>query len=179
MTEKDWKELLGRLKVDTARRKLKATSRSKLDAYEKTRGVKLPASYRAYCGVFGAGELAERFKIAVPGYKGPFPSFSLQDVDRQAHDGLEFQLYSNDPEQHKRGIFFCCDLVGSFHFFDPGEVTDKARQEYAVYSLFSDFKVRRTADDFWRFVTESCLGGKYLLLIGGPPPKQTFAPVSQ
>lgn len=55
-----------------------------------------------------------------------------------AHEGLEYRR--------------------SYHFFDPAEITQSDLNELAVYTLFEDFEVKRTANDFGKFVTEVCLG---------------------
>jgi hypothetical protein len=87
-------------------------------------------------------------------------------------------VYSKDPEQHKRGIFFCVDILRSYHFLDPAEMTNKTGHEYAVYTLFDDYKVQRTAANYWEFVTDCCLGSKHTQLIKDPAPEQVFMPVS-
>lgn len=78
----------------------------------------------------------------------------------------------------------CCGLTTLPARADVGdpqvrtaEVTEAALPEYAVYTLFSDFTVRRTAENFWRFVTEFCLGEKHDQLVKGLPAKQVFMPV--
>jgi SMI1 / KNR4 family (SUKH-1) len=180
MTKRDWQALLKRLEVNTRMGELAPVTAEAIETFEEKRGVKLPRSYRAFCEDFGAGEFGERFKIAAPGYQGDGtgPSFySLEHLDKAAHEGLEYEVYSPDPEQHKRGVFFCHDTVRSFHFFDPEEVTDRRRREYAVYTLFVDFKVRRTADDFGQFVTDFCLSKKIHQLVKGRPALQLFLPV--
>lgn len=179
MTKQKWQSLLKTLEVDNAMGKRKSLTAKALNAFEKKCEVALPASYRAYCEVFGAGELGKQFKIAVPGYKGKATTYSLEYLDgTMAHSGLEYRHYSKDPDQHERGIFFCIDIVRSYHFFDPLEVTDQNQPEYAVYTLLSDFRLRRTADNFWQFVTEFCLGEKHKKIIRSPKPEQVFMPVS-
>ena len=178
MNEKHWQDLLKRLKIEYGLA-LRPVATKDLDAFEKKRGIKLPRSYRTFCTVFGVGDFGgdEQFSIAVPGYKGNARIYSLEYYDQICHE-LEYQEYSQNPEQHKRGLFFASDIVRSYHFFDPAEVTDSKNNEYAVYTLFSDFQVRRTADNFWLFVTECCLGDKHEQLVKDMPPKQAFRPVT-
>src|SRR5262245_50182642 len=108
MTKKDWQALLQRLEINTRMGKLTPVNPKKLDAFEKKHNVTLPHSYRTYCEVFGAGEFGTQFQIAVPGYKGKATTYSLEHLDGDmAHSGLEYEVYSKDPKQHKRGIFFC------------------------------------------------------------------------
>jgi hypothetical protein len=180
VTKRDWQRLLKRLEVNTRMGTLAPVTAEAIEAFEEKRGVKLPRSYRAYCQVFGPGEFGERFGIAVPGYHGhgKTPSFySLEHLDKVAHEGLEYEVYSPDPEQHKRAVFFGHDIVRSYHFFDPEEVTDRRRREYAVYTLFVDYKVRRTAADFGEFITDFCLGKRIHRLVKGQPALQLFMPV--
>jgi hypothetical protein len=178
MAKKAWQQLLSSIDVDTSYGTLSPVSSKRLDAFEEKHGIKLPRSYRTYCEVFGPGEFARRFKVAVPGYKGKAKTFLLEDLNKRAHEGLEYEHYSKDPEQHMRGVFYCIDIVRSYHFFDPMEVTDPRRNEYAVYTLCDDFKVRRTADNFWDFVTEFVLGSNYRRLVKGAAPERVFTPVA-
>jgi SMI1 / KNR4 family (SUKH-1) len=179
VTRKQWADLLGSLEVNyrMGRPPLTPAAQGDIEAFERARGVPLPRSYREYCAVFGAGEVALRFKIAVPGFKGDATAFSLEDLDKVAHEGLDYEEYSRDPRQHERGIFFCTDTVRSYHFFDPADA-DPAGEEYAVYTLFSDFEVERTADNFWEFVTGCCLGDRWEQLVKGGPPERVFMPVT-
>jgi hypothetical protein len=176
MTKTNWRQLQKRLEINTRLGEVTPVNPTKLIAFERKHGIKLPQSYRTYCEVFGAGEFAMRFKIAVPGYKRHATTFSLDSLNKMAIEGQEFDVYSKDPEQHKRGIFFCLDILGSFHFFDPAEVTDRRRHEYAIYTVFRDFDLQRTAENYWQFITDCCLGDKHNLLIKGSP-KQLFLPV--
>jgi hypothetical protein len=174
-----WRKLLGQLRLDTSMGELAPVVETSLDDFEKRVGVTLPNSYRAYCLVFGAGRLAERVKIAVPGYQGTDYASSLVNLDSEmAHAGLDFEEYSPDPAQHKRAIFVGFDVFRSYHFFDPADVTDAANNEYAVYTIFDPWEVRRTADNFWLFVTELCLGDKHTVLYGDPSDApQVFTPI--
>jgi hypothetical protein len=177
MTKTRWQELLESIKIDTAMGKLKPVRPTALESFEKRRKVKLPRSYRTYCEVFGAGELSEQFKIAVPGYKGATTLYSLEQLDEGARN-VEYTVYAKDTEQYERGLFFSVDIARSHHFFDPADVTESRNHEYAVYTVFSDFKVKRTADNFWEFITDSCLGGKHKQLIKGVPAIPVFMPVN-
>jgi hypothetical protein len=179
MTKKNWQELLKRLEIDTALGSLQPVDPKDLDSFEAKRGVKLPRSYRKYCEVFGAGEFGRQFKIAVPGYQGPAAEvFSLDELNQMAIEGQEYDVYSKDAEQHKRGIFFCLDILGSFHFFDPAEVTDRVRHEYAIYTVFRDFELKRIADNFWEFITAVCLSKRHSKLVRISPPQQLFMPIN-
>jgi hypothetical protein len=177
MNKREWKKLLATLKVDTRLGEISPVAPEVLDDFERQRKLRLPRGYRTYCEVFEAGELSEQFKIAVPGYKGPGKPYALEYLEKMAHTGLDHEEYSPNPEQHDRSLFFCIDILGSYHFFDPAEVTDTRRNEYAVYTLYSDFSVKRMAENFWLFVTECCLGKKHRLLIREPPPLRLFLPV--
>src|SRR5262245_37325516 len=177
MTKTRWETLLKGLEINTSMGELTPELTQALDDFEKSRSVKLPLSYRSYCEVFGAGEFGRQFKIAVPGYKGDATVYSLEELDQGAHE-LEYTSYAKDVAQYERSIFFCVDILRSHYFFDPAEASDLRNHEYAVYTLFSDFTVKRTADNFWEFVSDFCLGAKHDQLITDPPATPLFMPVT-
>jgi SMI1 / KNR4 family (SUKH-1) len=178
MTKQEWLTLLRRLQVQTQRgatwSKVTPVTGKALDAYEKARGLKLPDSYRTYCTVFGGGTIGSHFTITVPGSKKA-EMWSLQVFDEYFHDE-ENETRSRNPEQHRRAIYFASDIATSCYFFDPGEITDQAHNEYAVYKIFRDYELQRIADNFWLFVTEFCLGKKQKKLLRGVPVVQEFRP---
>ncbi len=178
MTKKEWETLLGRLEINTRTGKLKPVQPQKLDGFESLFQVKLPLSYRGYCEAFGTGELGMQFQIAVPGYEGSARHYSLEFLQDLAHAGIEYELYSKDPEQHRRGIFFGLDIGGWYFFFDPADITDRERHEYAVYHLSPALdRLERTGTNFAEFITEYCLGAKHDQLISDLPAEQLFLPV--
>jgi SMI1/KNR4 family protein SUKH-1 len=178
MNKSDWKTLLKTLAFETDYTTVHPVQAKAITAYETMRGLKLPTSYRSFCEVFGAGDISKQFYISVPGYKGTAKTYRLEHVEDMAHNGLEYTSYSKDPKQHERGIFFALDILRSYHFFDPNEITDARLTEYAVYTLFEDFEVKRTADDFGQFVLDVCLGKKHDIVINDSPIHRTFRPAS-
>src|SRR5262249_54019828 len=135
MTKKDWQRLQRQLEINTRLAELKPIEENELDEFGQPHAVKLPQSRRTFFTELGAGDFRRDFKIAVPGYQGKAMASSLEHLNRMAHEGQEYDLYSKDPEQHKRGLCFCLDILGSFHFFDPAEVTDSRRHEFAIYTV--------------------------------------------
>lgn len=179
MTIAQWQELLARVEVDTGVGQLNPVGEIALNGFESKRGLKLPNSYRSYCMVFGAGIFSDAVKIATPGYKGQVHVCQIEQLEEMGHEGLEYEEYSPNPEQHKRAIFFAFDMFRSYHFFDPAEITDRANNEYAIYTLFDSWEVKRIADNFWMFVTDVCLGSKSSVIYGESSmrPFQVFGPV--
>ncbi|QDT39961.1 hypothetical protein Pan241w_00140 [Gimesia alba] len=161
MSEQDWKALLANLNIITNGDKVTPVSTETLVTFERKQGIKLPSSYRSYCRVFGAGQFANLFNIAIPGYSGRSPTYSVEYLSNSQIE-LADQLaeLGTDASQIKRSIFFSFDLIGSNHFFDPEDITDKHKTEYAVYTLFRNCDVQRSAIYFWEFITLSCLGNK-------------------
>lgn len=180
MTPSKWKKLLKELEIETTMGAIAPVDKVVLDSCENDLGGKLPSSYRSFCSVFGAGEFAREFRIAVPGFEGESETYSLLGLQKLSHEGLEYDEYSPDPEQHARSVFFAVDILRSKYFLDPNDTTDASKNEYGVYVLFRDWEVRRIADNFWGFVTELCLGERHKELIdSGGPPEQVFRPVSK
>jgi hypothetical protein len=180
MNKRRWTSLLKGLRIENDMGKLTPVDRSAFDAFRRESGVALPSSYRAFCSVFGAGEIAREFLIAVPGFQGRSEVYSLRRLQEMSHQDLEYDEYSPDPNQHARGLFFATDVLGSKYFFDPKDVTDARNYEYGVYTLRRDWVVRRIADDFWQFLTDLCLGERHNDLIeNDEPPEQLFRPVSK
>ena len=137
MTEQDWKALLANLNIITNGDTLNPVNNEVLETFEKEQGVKLPSSYRSFCNVFGAGQIANLFNIAVPGYSGRSPTYSTKYLsESQIELADQYAELGVDSVQLKRGIFFCLDIIGSNHFFDPEDATNNKKPEYAVYTLF-------------------------------------------
>jgi hypothetical protein len=174
MTKTAWLRLRDELSIEPGADEMRPISPAKLDAFEGKQGLRLPRSYRTFCEVFGAGQIGNLFSIAVPGYRGKAKTFDLEHLNRMAHDGQEYDVYSKDPAQHTRGLFFCVDLVNAFHFFDPEEVTGSRHHEYAVWTVSRDYELKRTFDNFWEFITTGCLGAKRSRLIKGVRTEHRF-----
>ena len=162
MDETEWSELLGSLQVIS---KLHPCSVDVLDAYESETGFKLPASYRAFCQVFGPGDIGDWFNIAVPGFTGKPKSKNQYDLAAKTafyHEGLGQESFS-DPEQFKRAVIFGDDCTGAIFFWDPAERTVKTKHEYAISVLWRDLSLERVCDTFAEFVNICLHRGKRTL----------------
>jgi hypothetical protein len=149
-----WKDLQGRLQISGV---IKPVSDNDLDKYERKRELRLPVSYKYYCHVFGAGVLARWFFITVPNYLGKFKKRFDLDSLNLVKDSLEWQTYSNNPEQFSRALIFAEDEATALYFWDPDELTDTEKNEYAIYALFRDWTTKRLANTFDEFI-DVCLG---------------------
>jgi len=166
MDEDMWRELLANLETEG---ELHPVDVEALNAYEKQSGIKLPASYRHFCRVFGPGNLGDWFEIAVPEFKGKAPkSYDLETVCRQYRQGRDWQEYSDDPQQFERAVIFGCDCTGALFLWDPAEQTDKRNREYAVYAIWRDWTRERVCDTFWEFAS-ICLHRGNRTLYDDPP----------
>ena len=181
MTIAKWTKLLSNLETITTQGEVSPVDSLALDEFEAEYGKKLPSSYREFCMVFGAGQLGNHFNIAVPGYRGSAVTFDVQHLTRsQIALADQFAELGVDPTQVKRGLFFALDSDGSNHFFDTDKVYGKRRHEYAIYTLFRDCRLKRTADTFWQFVNDFCLGDQRGELIETQRPvERVFRPVSK
>lgn len=177
MTPEQWKELLNRLQLVKSMSDLSPLALSRLEEYEMRHALRLPQSYKDFCTVFGGGEIGGEVRIAVPSREGELTMFSLEKINSIAQ-GLEYEVYSPNPQQHKCAIFFAIDIARSYHFFDPNDLTHQERPEYGIYRLSSTYQVTRIADNFWDFITICCLGPKHSEVIGEDAPELVFRPVS-
>lgn len=158
-----------------------------LDAYEARAGLKLPEGYRRFIRLFGPGELAGRFSIASPGY----PSFTYRvDMDRLNEDFRrkpddELEEFWDDPERARRMVMFCSTGGVNYFGWDPREVTDPARHEYAIYEVPQGLDtIPRRAGTFREFLEGYCLGDGHLEERGGEwdeeelGPRRSFVPAA-
>ncbi|MBI1249790.1 hypothetical protein GC197_18340 [bacterium] len=186
MTDAKWKTVLKHLEIVNGEDGLHTVDSALLNAAENSLHIKLPDSYRSFCRVFGVGSFGRGdFNIAVPGYNGKANTYSLEYLtDSQRELAGQLGDLGLDPDQISRGIFFAIDMSRSNHFFDPEDVTDPKKHEYAVFSLYRNYEVERTFDSFWDFVTIGCLGEKRNCLLAledeeGESPQQIFQPMTE
>jgi hypothetical protein len=164
--EDAWRQLLAGLDLVG---ELHPVAVETLDAYERRSGFKLPASYRHFCRVFGPGSITDWFEIAVPDFKGRSPNrHDLDTVGRNSHDHLEWQAYSDDPQQYERAVIFGSDCTGARFFWDPAERTGRRGDECAVYAVWRDWTRGRVCDTFWEFAS-ICLHRGSRTLYDDPP----------
>jgi hypothetical protein len=164
--ERAWRLLLDTLKTCGEFHPVEATA---LDDYEKRSSFKLPTSYRHFCRVFGPGNLADWFEIAVPGFSGKAPTkHDLFTVGWQAHEHREWQEYSDDPQQYEQAVIFGSDCTAALFFWDLAERTDKQRNECAIYAVWRDWSRERVCGTFWEFA-HICLHRSARTLYDEPP----------
>ena len=186
MTDAKWKTVLQQLEIVNGENGLHTVDAASLKAAESSLRIKLPDSYRSFARVFGIGSFGRGdFNVAAPGCIGKAKTYSLEYLTNSQR-GFAAQLgdLGLDPNQIARGIFFATDMSGSNHFFDPADVTDPKKHEYAVVSLYRNYEIERTFDSFWDFITVGCLGERRNYLLGveneeGESPPQTFQPVTE
>jgi len=151
-----------------------------LSRYESEEGIRLPSSYRAFALVFGPGELAGIFRIAVPYCK--VAAFNL-GREIKAHKRqfvgkmgwLRKEKYG-DPDRVQRMLVFSTTYRGEKYAWDPVEVTDGRAHEYQVYLLSRSGSVETIAQTFGDFVTEYCLGQIFPRFYSDDVRTKTFAP---
>jgi len=119
-----------------------------LTAFEKSSGVKLPKSYRAFAIRFGAGELGGYYRIAVP--LSTKNDYDLAQFNETAHGPEEDELWDGTapPEVIKRIVFFGETIGGEMYAWDPGESRDKKKNEYAILYFPRGDKAREVAGTF-------------------------------
>ena len=132
----------------------------RLDAFESKNGIKLPASYREYCSVFGPGRLIGviSLKIVVPGEQSwPWlAELSLFNEHMASVDPIEIDEYCSEPKLWRNGLFFGDDN-GNMFFWNKGEVTDNTTNEMGVYLVERSMQIHRITDTFESFVFGNCL----------------------
>ena len=137
-----------------------------LDAYEARTGFRLPDSYRQFCLVFGPGALDGALDIRTPG----FPDDDLSTLNDRRISAERSRRYDN-PQRAARMILFGSAVTADVFGWDPGEVTDAGRNEYAIYMRRRDEpEIERLAStfrdvDFW-LVKSQFLPHSYHLAAG-------------
>lgn len=183
MKKKDAKRLLStlELKVSNSGEYALAPTNEELDRFESEFELVLPSSYRVFVSVFGPGELAGVFRIAVPYCK--VASFDLakeieshKKLFRGRTSWIRRQKYA-DPDKVERLCVFSTTYRGEKYGFDPEEVTSKRPREYPIYLLtrMGDAP-EKISDTFESFVTEYCLGKQFLEVYSDEVRSMTFCP---
>lgn len=148
-----WREIyaLFTIKGDPARAYPKPTE-DDLDRFEAETGIKLPASYRAYCQVFGAGV----FDLDAVNLRVSAPNCPDDVLDlKQALDILEGHKSMSDwTPRARRAIFFANSFRGDRFGWDPEDVSDPDAPEFRVFGhIRHDDDLTKLADDFYDFIT--------------------------
>lgn len=175
MDEQNWTELLERLTL--VRSSPCPVNGGHLDAFENESGIVLPQSYRAYASVFGAGEISECYRVAVPGYAGEGLFFNLRELNSEMHTGLDWEEYSPDPDQFSRAVVFANDVARNIYFWDTKLITDDSTSEYGVFVKHEDWETKKLSDTFWELVTQVWLGERHNELFGDIP-RYIFQPAT-
>jgi hypothetical protein len=145
-----WRELLGTL---TVQGHLAPVTEQQLDVYDVEAGVRLPASYRGFCGVFGPGVLGDWYEFAAPGYTGKNAwQFDLATMNADRRASLEWEEYAQDVEQFRRAIVFGGDQTAAMFLWDSAEITRPDENELAIYAIWRNWETERVCDTFWDFV---------------------------
>jgi hypothetical protein len=161
-----WSALLETMTIEGP---LLRSSADQLDAFEQQAGVRLPASYRSFCRVFGPGTLGSWYEFAAPGYGYQPERWNLASKSAHAHATSEWEEYAPDPAQFGRAIIFAGDEATGAFLFDPAAVTDPAASEYAVFAVWRDLTTERVSDTFAEFVAICLHRGGRTLYDEAPP----------
>jgi len=166
-----WDDLLQRTKFTTREGEFKRPKPEDLDRFEAEFGFKLPADYREFALAFGPGELGEgEWSFKTPGFPGAGPDFDLAESNGGvANRGLpkysDAELSEDgDPALIRRLVWFCKGgMEGDQFSWDPTEVTDPEKHEYAIYITCGNLKpmTQRVASGFREFMMDYLLGGGY------------------
>ncbi|MCA9117231.1 MAG: SMI1/KNR4 family protein [Planctomycetaceae bacterium] len=161
LTANRWESLLNEIEIINGPIKW-VPSTEQLDEYEAETGFRLPASYREFVQLFGAGTLACDFLVCSPA-SGEGRRVDLHTSNQFVHACMEDELeeYCDDPELFRRLHFFSQSGEHEEDFgWDPTDITVDG--EYAVYVIYShSMKIERIANSFEEFVREVCLGPGY------------------
>ncbi len=167
MDEDAWLGLLNTMRVDGT---LMPATSAQLDAYEEHSKVKLPASYRAFCKVFGPGTLGSWYDFASPCYSGlDTHRWELSGLNEYIRNGIEWEEYAEDVEQFRRSIIFGKDEATGTFLFDPAIVTNPDTNEYAIFAVWRDFTTERVCDSFDEFISICLHRGSRILYDESPP----------
>lgn len=140
-----------------------------LDAFEAKRGVKLPDSYREFAKIFGRCEMSvDRGCVyfAVPGPDEEEGSAcDLGAYDRMMHEialdnaeEIGGEVYDANTDIGIRLVFFASDVGSNPFGFDPGEITEPATGECAIYTYETTptSGYMRVASSLPEFVMDRC-----------------------
>jgi hypothetical protein len=166
-----WDDLLRRVKFTTREGDFKRPEVEDLDRFESEFGSKLPDDYREFALTFGPGELGIReWCFRTPGFAESGRSFDLAE----ANGGIDNRGLPNasdvalarrgDPTLIRRLVLFCSGgFDGDYFCWDPTEVTNPEKHEYAIYITCDalDPMTQRASSGFHEFVLDYLLGGGY------------------
>lgn len=153
---KDWQAYYKELTILVGGSKpVRKPTIAQLNRFERESGFRLPESYRQYIVAFGPGRLFHDWDIAAPGYSD-FPT--KRDLARLNSDyrpgarSLESGLLPESEVPRLARCFYFCSKYKDLFGWDPEEVCDEVKHEYAVYRLTECHRVLRVADSFAGFI---------------------------
>jgi hypothetical protein len=136
-------------------REIPPPSVTDLDEYESLSGLLLPAGYRGFIRVFGAGEL--EVPAGVIRIYAPSCPNKHADLGTRAREAKPAS-WQKPTERYSRTHFFGSSFDGDQFGWDPETVTDPAAPEYAVVGwIRGRSDVVPLADTFAGFI-ELCQG---------------------
>ncbi len=121
--------------------------------FEEAHSMILPDDYKAFAAKFGAGILAENYIIYVPGCNRS-PDLDLAYWNKACHKfDEELALRFPGNKQIPRLIHFCSTYMGDLIGWDPLDVRDAKKHDYAIYGLpRNDDLLVEVAPSFREFV---------------------------
>ena len=132
---------------------------------------RLPVEYRAFALIFGPGTLGVReWTFKTPGFPGAGRSVDLAELNgipgnRGLPNRSDAELSEEgDPALIRRLVQFCSGgFEGDQFFWDPADVTDPEKNEYAIYIRGGELepRIQRVATTFRELVMDYLLGGGY------------------
>jgi hypothetical protein len=127
-----------------------------LDQFEMSHGMKLPETYREFAKLFGAGELGEYYRIAVPLCVAD--DYGLQEYNQGWQKAMKIWEDSVPRESVPRMLFFAGTIGGESYAWDTGDCRDPVSCEHAIYLLPRDGPAVIVAESFLSFV-QQCVAG--------------------
>ncbi len=140
-----------------------------LKEFESTYRLRLPESYKTFVEVVGPGEIGAYFIIYAPGY--PNQRSGSLEAFLEFHRSPEIlktkvETYG-DPAFIKRMVPFSSSIGGDVFVWDPNDVREKRKHEYANYILPDDQQtISLLATSFEQFIDEICLGNGFSRFAG-------------
>jgi hypothetical protein len=163
-----WREIKARLGWRNPTGGDKRPTEADLDAFEAAAGFKLPLDYRQFARACGHGWFAVSHEIEIHAPGDPASHNDLLAVKAFMAGFFSDENYAKghgcDPVKFRRLVVFSGvkDVAEQF-VWDPGEVTDPAEHEMAIYLLGGDLRpgLYRVASSFGEFVIDYVLSGRY------------------
>jgi SUKH superfamily protein len=154
-----WKKLLKELKVsELGRPPLALPTDDTLNQFQIHSGFKLSTSYREYAKLFGVGELAGYYRIAVPlAVESEYDLAKFNKITKGSDEEKLWDGYTQ-PEALQQLFFFAATIGGEMFAWKLDEITDKKRNEYAIYFLPRVPPMVFSAQSYSSFVQDICLG---------------------